>query len=279
MSPADFQVGSVRVHPILDGHMGVAPHVLYPFAGPDDLAAEDRLDEDGNVPLDYGGYLLSGRDDAVVLVDTGGGESFAVAEDKGRLHTSGLLVEQLERAGVAPADVTHVVFTHLHFDHCGGASSAGRTTFPHAQYVCHEEDWRWFVIGEADPRVRTAMEPTASQVRTWTTDTDILPWLRVVHCPGHTPGNSIVFVSDQGAELALIGDLAHHPLEFTHPGWLGGVDADPSGVVHERMSWFGRFADAETPIASTHFPDLRPITIERAGQAFRESPSLSKEAQ
>ncbi|HEX3784492.1 MAG TPA: MBL fold metallo-hydrolase [Pseudonocardiaceae bacterium] len=264
---ATFHVGSVQVRPILDGHMGVAPQVLYPSA---DLAADPGwLDSDGNVPLEYGGYLLLGPDDSVVLVDVGGGEWFAVAEDKGRLHVGGMLLDRLKEVGVTTGDVTHVVFTHLHFDHCGWASSAGRATFPRAVYVCHEADWRTFVVDAADPRVRTAMSPVEPQVRTWARDTDILPWLRLVHCPGHTPGNAIVFVADQDAELALIGDLAHHPLELAHPGWLGGVDTDPTGASHERETWFGRFADTGTPIASPHFPGQRPIRIERAGEAFR----------
>jgi hypothetical protein len=53
--------------------------VLYP---PADLAgAAGGLDEDGYVPLDYGGYLLLGTDGSVVLVDVGGGKSSAAAED------------------------------------------------------------------------------------------------------------------------------------------------------------------------------------------------------
>jgi glyoxylase-like metal-dependent hydrolase (beta-lactamase superfamily II) len=245
--------------------MGVAPHVLYPFADPRELP----LDADGNIPLDYGGFLLLGPDDAVVLVDAGGGEWFTVAEDKGRLHTGGQLLDRLAQVGISPGDVTHVVFTHLHLDHCGWASSAGRPTFPRAAYVCHEADWRAFVTGDADPRVRTAMGPVEAQVRPWTQDTDVLPWLRLAHCPGHTPGNAIVFVADAAEELALIGDLAHHPLELVHPDWLGGVDTDPAGVSHQRASWFGRFADAGTPVASPHFPAQNPIRIERADTAFR----------
>ena len=262
-----FRVGAVQVRPILDGHMGVAPHVLYPAADPVDLAGD--LDEDGFVPLDYGGYLLLGPDGAVVLVDVGGGASFAVAEDKGRLHTGGLLLDHLAQAGVTPGDVTHVVFTHLHADHCGWASSAGVATFPRASYLCHGADWGSFVDGDADPRVRAAMGPADALVQTWTEDVDVLPWLRVVHVPGHTPGNAIVFVADGGEELALIGDLAHHPVEFTHPTWPVGVDTDPGGVIRQRLSWFGRFADTGTPLASPHFPDQQPVLIERAGAAFR----------
>jgi glyoxylase-like metal-dependent hydrolase (beta-lactamase superfamily II) len=126
------------------------------------------------------------------------------------------------------------------------------------------------VTGDADPRVRTAIAPVTAQAQRWSQAAEVLPWLRLVHCPGHTPGNAIVFVKDQGEQLALIGDLAHHPLELAHPDWLGGVDTDPTGVSRQRESWFGRFADGGTPIASPHFPAQRPIRIERAGAAFQQ---------
>jgi glyoxylase-like metal-dependent hydrolase (beta-lactamase superfamily II) len=142
-------------------------------------------------------------------------------------------------------------------------------TFPRASYLCHRADWDSFVDGDADPRVRAAIGPAEALVQTWTDDVDVLPWLRVAHVPGHTPGNAIVFVTDRGDELALIGDLAHHPVEFTHPTWPVGVDTDPGGVIRQRLSWFGRFADTGTPLASPHFPDQRPVLVERAGAAFR----------
>ena len=42
---------------------------------------------------------------------------------------------QLERAGFAPSDVTHVVVSHVHFDHTGGLR-----LFPQARFLLGEGD-------------------------------------------------------------------------------------------------------------------------------------------
>ena len=42
----------------------------------------------------------------------------------------------LERAGIDPTDVGHVVLTHLHFDHAGGLAD-----FPNARLVVQAEEW------------------------------------------------------------------------------------------------------------------------------------------
>jgi glyoxylase-like metal-dependent hydrolase (beta-lactamase superfamily II) len=274
VSGTSISLGPVRVDSILDGHMGVAPQVLYPHVSEREWAAEAgaHLDREGNVPLDYGGYLLRGPGDQVILVDAGGGRQFASVAGKSILYDGHRLTDSLSRLGVTPGQVTDVIFTHLHFDHCGGASVDGAPAFPRATYWCHDADWRAFVDGDADERVRKAMLPVADLVRTWTEGEAIMSWLRLVHCPGHSPGNAIALVEGGGRRLALIGDLAHHPLEFERPGWQGGVDWDPVTAVEERNRWFGRFADEGILAASPHFPGQRPLRVRHEGAGFSCAP-------
>ena len=270
MSATELRLGPVRVDGILDGHMGVVPHVLYPRVAAAEWAGAPaaHLAPDGNVPLDYGGYLLRGPGDRTILVDAGGGTNFVSVEEKSVLYEGHRLLDSLAELGVTPNQITDVVFTHLHFDHCGWASHDGEPTFPQATYRCHAADWQHFVEQSADERVRNAMLPAADLVRTWSQDMPITPWLRLVHSPGHTAGNAIVLVRGGGAQLALIGDLAHHPLEFEHPDWLGGLDWDPATAIKERTDWFGRFADEQILVAGPHFPRLRPLRVRREGSAF-----------
>jgi glyoxylase-like metal-dependent hydrolase (beta-lactamase superfamily II) len=63
-------------------------------------------------PALSGGYLLRAGD-RVVLIDAGLGEY----EDE-QWH-GGQFLDSLRGLGVAPAEVTDVVFTHLHWDHFG----------------------------------------------------------------------------------------------------------------------------------------------------------------
>jgi glyoxylase-like metal-dependent hydrolase (beta-lactamase superfamily II) len=263
-------LGPVRLDSVLDGHMGVAPQVMYPRVTAEQWAGEagGYLGQDGSVPLDYGGYLVRGPGDRVILVDTGGGTRFASVAGKSVLYEGQGLPDSLAALGVKPAEITDVVFTHLHFDHSGWASVRGKPTFPRARYWCHRADWEMFVDGPADERIRNAMLPVAELVRTWAGDAAVAPWLRLAGCPGHTPGNAVVVVDGGDRRLALIGDLAHHPLEFEHPEWHGGLDWDPAVAVGQRTRWFGRFADESILVASPHFPGQRALRVQRAGTAF-----------
>ena len=85
--------------------------------------------------------VVRGRDaagrEAVVLVDTGLGDLAAGDKFRGLYGVTDppwRLLAELAAAGIEPAAVTHVVLTHLHFDHVGGAARAGaagaRPTFP-----------------------------------------------------------------------------------------------------------------------------------------------------
>ena len=58
-------------------------------------------------------------------------------------------MQELEAAGVSPADINTVFFSHLHFDHVGWnvthePGAAARATFPNARYVAHRADWEVF---------------------------------------------------------------------------------------------------------------------------------------
>jgi glyoxylase-like metal-dependent hydrolase (beta-lactamase superfamily II) len=265
-----LSLGPVRVDSVLDGHMGVARQLMYPHVTAEQWAGEagGYLGPDGNVPLDYGGYLVRGPGDRVILVDAGGGTQFTSVEGKSVLYDGQGMLDSLAALGVKSAEVTDVVFTHLHFDHSGWASYNGKPTFPQATYWAHSADWEMFVDGLTDERIRNAMLPVAELVKTWTEDAAVAPWLRLARCSGHTPGNAIAVVDGGDQRLALIGDLAHHPLEFEHPDWHGGIDWDPAIAADQRTRWFGRFADESILVASPHFPRQRAVRVRREGDAF-----------
>ncbi|MFZ6182192.1 MBL fold metallo-hydrolase [Nannocystis pusilla] len=83
--------------------------------------------------------LLLETDRGLVLVDTGLGlediqspttrlSRFFVGMMRPRFDVDETAVRQVERLGLSPRDVRHIVLTHLDFDHAGGLAD-----FPHAQ--------------------------------------------------------------------------------------------------------------------------------------------------
>ncbi len=93
------------------------------------------------------------------------------------------------RVGVEPGDVTDVLFTHLHFDHIGWASTDGVPTFPNATYRCDRRDWDHFV--GSDDVATARLRPVEDRFEPWDGDASIAPGVDARLCAGHTPGSAL----------------------------------------------------------------------------------------
>jgi glyoxylase-like metal-dependent hydrolase (beta-lactamase superfamily II) len=112
-------------------------------------------------------------------------------------------------AGIDPRDVEYVILTHLHWDHAGNCE-----LFPEAQVLVQESELRYAIApgrffrksflstlgGWESPPY---LVPGLDVVRRETT---ILPGLRVVPAPGHTPGSQAVVVDTAHGSFAIAGD-------------------------------------------------------------------------
>ena len=124
----------------------------------------------GTVKLPWCYVLIKGRG-RVALVDVGYNH-----KDYGAVMAESFGVENwhpsstvLAECGVTPADVSHVLITHAHFDHMGATDD-----FPHATFYVQERElskWVWamslgrrfrWLMGATDPR----RHPARSRSRT-----------------------------------------------------------------------------------------------------------------
>jgi glyoxylase-like metal-dependent hydrolase (beta-lactamase superfamily II) len=144
------KVGEIEVLPVMDGAMRVPVTLAYIGTTEEDWAPHrGLLDENGLLEMALGGFLVR-TGDRVALIDAGIG-----AESPTPFMTGGQLLDSLATHGVAPGDVTDVIFTHLHFDHIGWATLKGEIVFPNATYRCDERDWEYFV----DPPAELTAQP------------------------------------------------------------------------------------------------------------------------
>jgi glyoxylase-like metal-dependent hydrolase (beta-lactamase superfamily II) len=94
--------------------------------------------------------LLIENENQLILIDTGMGNK---QEDKFlsyfHLHGDHSIEKSLSEIGFTPDDITDVIFTHLHFDHCGGAvrynqkKTALELVFKNAIHWCSAAQWKW----------------------------------------------------------------------------------------------------------------------------------------
>src|SRR5262249_39114381 len=167
--------------------------------------------------------------DARVLVDTGMTELRPeVADLDPRLLPPS---EELDPAGI---DI--VVNTHLHFDHCGGNPLfAGRPIYVQRGELDDARSKDDYTIREWVDAPGVRYEPVDGEL-------ELLPGLRLVPAPGHTPGLQVVVVETGGRPVVVGGDVAGLFCELDEPSAGGplrvrALDPELVWLAHEHEPW------------------------------------------
>jgi glyoxylase-like metal-dependent hydrolase (beta-lactamase superfamily II) len=247
------KVGDIEVVGVFDGYgyEDAREVLLNPEAQDADPWArhESQLDGQGRLKFVLGGFLVR-TGDRVVLVDAGAGTI-----NNGQ-YQGGQLLDSLREHGVAPADVTDVIFTHLHFDHVGWATTKGEVVFRNATYRAHEADWAHFVDSpDAAPGAVRKLSPVKPQLETFSGECTLAPGLNARPAPGHTPGSTVYILSSGSERALLLGDVVHSTIELLEPGWEFSFDVDRSIAKATRQRITAELADSGDPAAAAHFPD------------------------
>lgn len=147
-----------------------------------------------------------------ILVDTGpSDEDWAVKYHWPLERSQSQEVEPaLRNIGLSIADVDIVILTHLHWDH-----SYGVDNFPEANVLVQKSELEYAVAPlSADRRMYEVdipgTEPPWMKVIGRITpvdgDSEIIPGVRVMHLPGHTPGSQSVVVDTSEGPWVIAGD-------------------------------------------------------------------------
>jgi glyoxylase-like metal-dependent hydrolase (beta-lactamase superfamily II) len=169
-------------------------------------------------------FLVQG-DGHNILVDTGLDENELFTPNE-FIQETGLvpasLGDCLAQHGLAPDDIDIVINTHLHDDHCGNNLLLTKATFyAHKSEVdfCfspHPIDHRYdsYFIEGLDI---IAVEDGAQ----------IVPGIRVIHSPGHSPGGLSVMVETSEGPVVITGFCCNRENFPTHgPAVCPGVHLD-----------------------------------------------------
>ncbi|HTQ80577.1 MAG TPA: MBL fold metallo-hydrolase [Thermoanaerobaculia bacterium] len=246
----------------LDGGamFGVVPRTMWGEVKPPDEANRIRMGTN---------CLLVERGSELLLIDTGIGDKLdpklrqVYALDPRAVR----LPEAVQRAGYEVGDVTHVLLSHLHFDHCGWNTRevGGKLvpTFPSARYfLCRGEVEHARHPNERDRAsyMPANWEPlfAAGVAELYDDGFAPLPGVRAVRAPGHNRDLCIILMEGGGETAVFWADLvpttAHVPLP-----WIMGYDLYPLETLESKKLWLpqavsGRWLgifehDADTPLA------------------------------
>jgi N-acyl homoserine lactone hydrolase len=168
--------------------------------------------------------------DGRVLVDTGMTELHpAVADMDPRLMP-------LSEQDVDLAAVDIVVNTHLHFDHCGGNHLfAGKPIYVQRREL---DD----ALGRDDYTIREWVDAPGVRYEPVNGELELLPGIRLVPAPGHTPGSQVVVVQTGGRPVVICGDTAVWSGELDDPQTDGqrlvrALDPELVWLAHQDEPW------------------------------------------
>ena len=208
-----------------------------------------------------------------ILFDAGGGTAFQ--------PTVGQLPDALDALGVAPEDVTHVIFTHAHPDHLWGVlDDFDDPYFSEAEHMIGAAEHAYWTdpatveaIGEARQAfaVGAARRLEALDGITLIEDGDtVAPGVLARLTPGHTPGHMAFDVATPEGPVMVLGDaVANHHVALRRPEWIGGNDQEPERAAATRVALLAELAERGRPVIGFHFPEGGAGTIERDGEGYR----------
>jgi glyoxylase-like metal-dependent hydrolase (beta-lactamase superfamily II) len=220
--------------------------------------------------------LVAKTDDHLVLVDTGAG---------GLAPTTGRLMQNLQDARIAPEDIDTVILTHGHPDHIGGNTDAGgKPAFTNARYVMWKDEWDFWTSEQAERRLdehvreilvkiaRENLPPIQGKVDLFDREKEIVPGIRAVAAPGHTPGHMALEISSEGEQLLCISDAALHPIHLEQPEWYAVVDFAPDQAVATRRRILHTAANQKALMLAFHFPFPGLGRIDQKGDGWQWQP-------
>lgn len=288
-----FRLGELDCTLITDGTFGLDGGAMFGVVPKPLWDRKKPADEKNRITM-VTNCLLVARGDDLLLVDTAIGAKgdekfhsiFAVDPDRRTLP------ESLREAGYDPGDVTHVLLSHLHFDHSGWNTTekGGKLvpTFPNARY--------WLERGEVEhgrdpnPRDRASYDPRnweplfeAGVVELFEDEAEPIPGVRPVKAPGHNRDMCVVVLDGGGSTEGVgteekgifLADLVPTRAHVPTP-WVMGYDLYPVTTMENKDLWLGRAAEGRWLCIFEHEADepLARLEEERPGR-YRAEPVRS----
>jgi glyoxylase-like metal-dependent hydrolase (beta-lactamase superfamily II) len=228
---------------------------------------------EGDMPMAYYIWLIKTPHGAVVL-DTG--YTRAKAESLGRVFVAEPF-DTMRELGVELSDVTHLVLSHLHFDHTGRIGE-----FTDAEIVVQRREVEFWLgpqvhLGEypalCDPDDLAALVRANVEGRVRWVDgaTQIVPGVTVHLVGGHTPGSQVVRVETSSGPVVLAADASHFYANYEQRSPYAIAHTLP--LMYEAFSTIRELAGpgdivvpGHDPLVMERYPAPRPELADRVAR-------------
>ena len=212
-----------------------------------------------------------------ILIDTGMGDKQSEKFFSHYHPTGKNLLESLHEKNISKEEITDVILTHLHFDHCGGAVNRNlEPTFPNATYWTSKEHWEWAIKPNArekasflkenliplqDKGVLKFIHESNQGKAVFTENIEIL----FVH--GHTKSMMLPLIHYKKHIIAYMADLiptaAHIPLPY-----IMGYDMYPMTTLVEKEKYLLEAVENNHILFFEHDANIECCKVIRTEKGF-----------
>ncbi len=186
----------------------------------------------------------------------------------------------IENAGYRVDNVTDVVFTHLHDDHCGGATyynsekEKSLPLFDKARFWISKKQWHWAL----NPNPREAASyfpdnllPLEESERLHLLTPDEQPFenedIMLRHYDGHTSGQMIPFMKYQGKTIVYASDFIPSSVHIPLP-YIASVDINPLASLAEKEEFLTEAAANKYILVFEHDAIAEACTVKHTEKGF-----------
>jgi glyoxylase-like metal-dependent hydrolase (beta-lactamase superfamily II) len=260
-APQQIQIGEFTVAFLTDGiwrndggcMFGVVPRELWQREHPAD--GQNRIRLNLTCPL-----IIKGS--TAIVVDTGIGNRLGAVERKIFDHGEGWLVDGLKLLGMEPGDISHVMLSHLHFDHCGGivrrtAAGGFAPAFPRARIFVQKGEID-VARNSANERLRAAyrhigecLPPVAGLIEAVEGDCELVPGVTAAVTGGHTTDHQVAVVDSGGEHFVHLADIVPTRSHMRGP-WNQAYDLDALRTMEQKVLYLRRAVSERWWVSFAH---------------------------
>ncbi len=222
--------------------------------------------------------ILVDTGERLILIETGTGDKQLDYLKYYRFQGVVNFDTELQKLGYKCSDVTDVVFTHLHFDHCGGATRYNddktkvELVFPNAQHWVGEAQWNNFRnpnVREGDSYFKENVLPIfdAGKLNLVNENQFICNEVELRLFYGHTTGQLGVYIYTPERTFVYTGDVI--PLAANVPvAWLSSYDTNPLAAMEEKEKLLAEAVKENQVILLVHDAYTDCCTVKKTYRKF-----------